>query len=129
MPAGIAAGNAAGQPPGWTGENHLGSSSTVTQRKSLQLIRLERCPICRSGGSTHYKTHLSLFNPGEEISYDLCEGCGTVYRNPRPEEGARLEAYRDRPVVSVDPEVGWDGWLPRGVSCVSWISAAAWADS
>ncbi len=76
-------------------------------RRPLPLVRLERCPICGERESVHYRTRPSLFHPGEEISYERCRGCSTVYRNPRPEDRARLEAYQGTQAGATDLEVGW----------------------
>jgi SAM-dependent methyltransferase len=77
------------------------------EKRSLPLKRLESCPICGGTELDPYKTRPSLFNPGETISYDRCRSCSTVFRNPRPEDLARLEVYQERPVGDVDVEVGW----------------------
>jgi len=71
------------------------------------MIRLERCPICKGEASVHYGTRPSLFSPGEKISYERCRSCSTIYRNPRPEDRARLEAYQGTPVTAADLKVGW----------------------
>jgi len=99
----------AGTPAGFErGQEALpGSSEAAPGRHRLPLIRLERCPICGGEASVHYRTRPSLFNPGEKISYERCRSCSTVYRNPRPEDRARLEAYQGTPVTAADLEVGW----------------------
>jgi SAM-dependent methyltransferase len=49
-----------------------------------------------------------LYTPGLQIDYERCRDCGIVFRNPRPGDKARLEAYRDRQPSAEKLQSGWD---------------------
>ncbi|MEM6702203.1 MAG: class I SAM-dependent methyltransferase [Acidobacteriota bacterium] len=54
---------------------------------------LHACPVCGSEDLVHYCRVKSCFSPGEFICYERCRGCGTVIRNPRLPDLARLDRY------------------------------------
>lgn len=84
-----------------------GTEVTAPSRE-LPLARLERCPLCAGGPLQHYHTRPSLFMKDRTISYDRCLGCGIVFRNPRPQDNARLEAYQNKTPSAEMLETGWD---------------------
>ena len=68
--------------------------STCVQSTLLEY--LNACPVCFSTRLRHYCRRSSLFNKGEFIVYEQCEGCGVVMRNPRMPPNLRLSIYEDK---------------------------------
>ena len=56
---------------------------------------LHGCAVCGTEDLEHYCRVPSCFTPGEYIRYERCRGCGTVVRNPRLPDLARLDRYEN----------------------------------
>ncbi len=67
------------------------------------LCYLHACPVCGSSRCRHYVRVASLWNAREYITYERCDQCDVVFRNPRLPDAERVHKYVEKPLEVQQP--------------------------